>query len=298
RRLARQPERPLPGVPGRAFNHPGARWFPGRHHRQPLDHQRPARPEPPEPRRADPERQRRERHDRQPAARAPRLDPPPGRPDGRLQRDARRQRAEPAPDGRHARPAGRSPERHLRHSAWLHRAQPRPHRRLRRRLRPRHRRRPAATSCWRSEASADAVEIAARARRPAGNRSFTVATLTRRPAAVLAIAAVLTAVLALGFVTYKPLGLQGLQTDASVDLLADPGSPAFADQVLFANSFGADPLVIEVEAQPGKDLLTGDHFIGLAALEGDIAGRPGVKKVYGPGTVGNELALEGTKRGL
>lgn len=142
------------------------------------------------------------------------------------------------------------------------------------------------------------MEIAARARRPAGNRSFTIATLTRRPAAVLAIAAVLTAVLALGFVTYKPLGLQGLQTDASVDLLADPGSPAFADQVLFANSFGADPLVIEVEAQPGKDLLTGDHFIGLAALEGDIAGRPGVKKVYGPGTVVNELALEVTKRGL
>src|SRR5207302_14483 len=150
---------------------------------------------------------------------------------------------------------------------------------------------PTATTCGSSLSSTPPATAST-------TRGIPIATLARRPAAVLAIAAVLTAVLALGFVTYKPLGLQGLQTDASVDLLADPGSPAFADQVLFANSFGADPLVIEVEAQPGKDLLTGDHFIGLAALEGDIAGRPGVKKVYGPGTVGNELALEGTKRGL
>ncbi|GAC1653807.1 MAG: hypothetical protein NVS9B1_03800 [Candidatus Dormibacteraceae bacterium] len=125
--------------------------------------------------------------------------------------------------------------------------------------------------------------------------------LARRPAAFLALAVLLTAILSLGVVGFRPLSIQGLRTDAGVDLLADPRSPSFADQVLFADAFGGDPIVILVEAPQGGDLLTGNHFIGLAALEGRLADpkvQPGVKKVYGPGTVVNTLALEVTKRGL
>jgi hydrophobe/amphiphile efflux-3 (HAE3) family protein len=128
-----------------------------------------------------------------------------------------------------------------------------------------------------------------------------VAALARHPHAFLGLAVLLTAVLSLGIVGVQPLGLPGLQTDAGVELLADPGSPGFADQVLYADSFGADPVVILVEAPRGRELMTGDHFIGLAALEGKLAdpkAHPGVKRVYGPGTVVNTLALEVTKRGL
>ena len=128
-----------------------------------------------------------------------------------------------------------------------------------------------------------------------------IAVLARRPVAFLALAVVLTAVLSIGLVGIRPLGIPGLQSDAGVDLLADPNSPGFADQVLYADTFGADPVVVMVEAPKGVDLLTGDHFIGLAALEGKLADtktHPGVKVVYGPGTVVNTLALEVTKRGL
>jgi hydrophobe/amphiphile efflux-3 (HAE3) family protein len=133
--------------------------------------------------------------------------------------------------------------------------------------------------------------------------------LARRPAAFLGIAVLLTAILSMGLTGAPALGISPLRVDASVDLLANQASPAWADQVLFANTFGADPVVVMVEAPAGVDLMTGTHFIGLAALEGDLAckiranntgcdPRPGVKKVYGPGTVVNTLALEVTKRGL
>ena len=126
-------------------------------------------------------------------------------------------------------------------------------------------------------------------------------TLASRPHAYLGLALLLTAVLSLGIVGVRQLGLPGLQSDAGVELLADTRSPGFADQLLFANSFGADPVVIMIEAPKGTVLMSGDHFIGLAALEGKLADaktHPGVQRVYGPGTVVNTLALEVTKRGL
>ena len=134
---------------------------------------------------------------------------------------------------------------------------------------------------------------------PAGGEGLAI--LARRPQAFLGLAVVLTAVLSLGIVGFKPLGIPALQTDAGVGLLADPNAPGFADQALYADSFGADPIVIMVEAPSGSELMSGNHFIGLASLEGqlaDVKTHPGVKKVYGPGTVVNTLALEVTKRGL
>jgi uncharacterized protein len=144
------------------------------------------------------------------------------------------------------------------------------------------------------------LAVSVRAGNPVRSREGIVL-LARRPLAFLAIAVVLTAVLSLGVVGVRALGIPGLRTDAGVDLLADPNSPGFADQLLYADTFGADPVVVMVEAPKGVDLMTGDHFIGLAALEGklaDVKNHPGVKVVYGPGTVVNTLALEVTKRGL
>ncbi|MDQ6691953.1 MAG: MMPL family transporter, partial [Candidatus Dormibacteraeota bacterium] len=137
--------------------------------------------------------------------------------------------------------------------------------------------------------------------RSASTRGHGLGFLARRPAAFLAIAILITALLSLGIVGVKPLGIRALHAEGGIDLLANSASPRFADQVLFANSFGSDPIVVMVEARPGAELITGNHFIGLAALEGALADRhlsPGVKKVYGPGTVVNTLALEVTRRGI
>jgi uncharacterized protein len=89
-------------------------------------------------------------------------------------------------------------------------------------------------------------------------------------------------------------GLARLHPDARVDLLVDPGSAVYKDQSLFADTFGADPVVIMAQAAPGASLITPDHFVGLSHLEGKLHLAPGVKKVYGPGTLLNTLAISTT----
>jgi hypothetical protein len=111
-----------------------------------------------------------------------------------------------------------------------------------------------------------------------------------RPAVPLAAALLLTALA--GF------GLTRVQFDASADLLADTGSAAYADQVRFADVFGADPVVVMVEPPKGQQLLTPDRMVGMAQLEGDLARMHGVRRVYGPGTLVNTFASEVTRRAL
>ena len=112
----------------------------------------------------------------------------------------------------------------------------------------------------------------------------------RRPLALLLAAFALS--LLFGY------GAQRVQTDTSVALLVDPRSSDYRDQAAFADAFGADPIVVMVEATPGSQLLTPEHLVGLAALEGRLAGAHGVKRVYGPGTLVNTFATEVTKRAL
>ncbi|HXM55153.1 MAG TPA: MMPL family transporter, partial [Candidatus Dormibacteraeota bacterium] len=85
---------------------------------------------------------------------------------------------------------------------------------------------------------------------------------------------------------------------ASADLLADTGSAAYADQVRFADFFGADPVVVMVEPPKGQQLLTPDRMVGMAQLEGDLSRMHGVRHVYGPGTLVNTFASEVTRRAL
>lgn len=112
----------------------------------------------------------------------------------------------------------------------------------------------------------------------------------RTPLALLAIAVVLTAVA--GF------GLTRLHADARPDLLANTSSAAYRDQLHFAQVFGADPIVVMVQPTGNAVLLTGDHLLGMARLEGELSRKSGVKKVYGPGTLVNTLATEVTRIAL
>src|SRR5947207_15189930 len=90
------------------------------------------------------------------------------------------------------------------------------------------------------------------------------------------------------------VGLTRLRPDARVDLLIDPNAAAFKDQALFADTFGADPVVVMAKAAPGSHLITPDHIVGLSHLEGKLHQAAGVKKVYGPGTLVNTLAISTT----
>src|ERR671934_2002006 len=90
------------------------------------------------------------------------------------------------------------------------------------------------------------------------------------------------------------VGVLRLHPDARVDLLVDPNSAAFKDQALFADSFGADPVVIMAQPAPGASLITPGHIVGLSHLEGKLHQAAGVKKVYGPGTLVNTLAISTT----
>ena len=90
------------------------------------------------------------------------------------------------------------------------------------------------------------------------------------------------------------VGLTRLRPDARVDLLIDPNAAAFKDQALFADTFGADPVVVMAKPAPGSSLITPDHIVGLSHLEGKLHQAAGVKKVYGPGTLVNTLAISTT----
>src|SRR5438128_7751916 len=90
------------------------------------------------------------------------------------------------------------------------------------------------------------------------------------------------------------VGLTRLRPDARVDLLVDPNGAAFKDQALFADTFGADPVVVMAQPGPGASLITPDHIVGLSHLEGKLHLAAGVKKVYGPGTLVNTLAISAT----
>lgn len=100
--------------------------------------------------------------------------------------------------------------------------------------------------------------------------------------------------LALVITVISAVGLTRLRTDARVDLLADPNSATFKDQALFADTFGGDPVVVMAQPSSGTELITPDHMLGLRRLEASLSVSPGVKKVYGPGSLVNALAVAST----
>lgn len=114
--------------------------------------------------------------------------------------------------------------------------------------------------------------------------------LARQPLALLGVAVFTTA--GLGFAATH------LQAAASASLLMDSSSTSYQEQTQFASVFGADPVVVLAQPARGEQLLTPSHLVGLAQLEGQLSRLPGVKRVYGPGTLVNTFATVVTQRAL
>ena len=93
-------------------------------------------------------------------------------------------------------------------------------------------------------------------------------------------------------------GAPRLNTEAGIELLAGTGSQNYRDETAYAATFGSDPIVVELEAAPGQQLLSPQHMVGLAGMEGQLARIHGVKRVYGPGTLVNTFAGAVTSRAL
>lgn len=114
--------------------------------------------------------------------------------------------------------------------------------------------------------------------------------LARKPVALLGVAVLIT--IGLGFAATH------LQAAASASLLMDSNSSTYRQQTQFASIFGADPVVVLAEPAKGEQLLTPSHVVGLAQLEGQLSRLPGVRRVYGPGTLVNTFATVVTQRAL
>jgi len=131
-------------------------------------------------------------------------------------------------------------------------------------------------SCWRCSLDS----------KPARFKDSAFSVPSRLPFVMILLALVLTAVSA--------FGVTRLRADTRADLLADPSSASYQDQALFADTFGGDPVVIMAQPSAGADLISPDHMLGLRRLEADLGAVTGVKKVYGPGSLVNTLAVAST----
>ncbi|HEY0398859.1 MAG TPA: RND transporter, partial [Acidimicrobiia bacterium] len=87
------------------------------------------------------------------------------------------------------------------------------------------------------------------------------------------------------------VGLSRLRVDTSVGSLVPASDPAVKAWQATEASFGGDPVVVLFAGKGGGDLLAADSVRRLVALEGSLAGLPGVAVVYGPGTTVNQVAI-------
>jgi predicted RND superfamily exporter protein len=101
--------------------------------------------------------------------------------------------------------------------------------------------------------------------------------ISRRPGTVALVAALVCALLGLGFLRYT--------VDAGADLLVGSNSDAKQFYDRFASHFGADPIVVVLKADNPTAFYLERNLQRLAALETDVTRDPRVASVLGPGTV-------------
>lgn len=106
---------------------------------------------------------------------------------------------------------------------------------------------------------------------------------SRRSRVVAALALFVLAVLTVG-------GLSRLEFDTSVATFLDADDPAREAYTLDEEQFGSDPITVVIPSEDGQPWLTTEKLPRLIALEGELSSLAGVKVVYGPGTVLNQLA--------
>lgn len=103
----------------------------------------------------------------------------------------------------------------------------------------------------------------------------------RTTAAALLVAALVGAVVA---------GLMRLEIRTDLNSFLPADDPAASAHAAVTETFGADPIVILIEADESTDVLSPDALTAVVQLEGQLAGLDGVGAVYGPGTLLNQLA--------
>ena len=102
---------------------------------------------------------------------------------------------------------------------------------------------------------------------------------------------VLAAVAVLAVAPVAVAGISRLEVDTSIRSLLPAGDPVVRTWEDTQAAFGADPVVVLFEGEPGG-LLAPDAVRRLVALEGRLAGLADVAVVYGPGTTLNQIAIQ------
>ncbi|MEU0466080.1 RND transporter [Amycolatopsis sp. NPDC006131] len=85
-------------------------------------------------------------------------------------------------------------------------------------------------------------------------------------------------------------GLAKVRIETTIDSFLPAGDQSVTRLEEKARSFGGDPVVVLIESDAPKDLLTGRNLLTLLDLEGRLARLPDVASVHGPATVLNQLA--------
>ncbi|WP_433503178.1 RND transporter [Pseudonocardia halophobica] len=85
-------------------------------------------------------------------------------------------------------------------------------------------------------------------------------------------------------------GLAQLGVQTGMDSFLPSDDPAATQFDAFARDFGGDPIVVLLETDTARALLTPDALGKLVSTEGELSRLPDVAAVYGPGTVLNQIA--------
>ena len=97
--------------------------------------------------------------------------------------------------------------------------------------------------------------------------------------------AILIAALVLG-----GLGVARLHVETSLSSFLPAGDPTLAHYNRMAGQFGGDPLVVLVKSDQDLGMFQSNELVHVLAVEGRLSHQPGVKAVYGPATMLNQIA--------
>ncbi|MCR1785753.1 MMPL family transporter [Nocardioides carbamazepini] len=95
---------------------------------------------------------------------------------------------------------------------------------------------------------------------------------------------------ALGLVALLLVGVGRVRVETGVDDFVPRGDRTLAATGEAAEEFGGDPVVVLLESTTPGALLDKERMPDLLRLEGELAQLPDVARVYGPGTVLNQIA--------
>ena len=98
------------------------------------------------------------------------------------------------------------------------------------------------------------------------------------------------AVLALAGVATVAMGLARLEVQTTLASFVPENEQSLQAYADLGDTFGAEPIVVLIEADSGEPVLSSERAEELLFLEGELAALPGVASVYGPTTTLNQMA--------